>query len=81
MRVLVAGDRSYLGAVIVPFLQQAGHDVVGLNAGWYDGNDFGSPPAGYEQSTGDIRFVSPTISPVWIRSSISQRYPTIRWVT
>jgi nucleoside-diphosphate-sugar epimerase len=60
MRVLVAGDRGYLGAVIVPFPQQAGHDVVGLNASWYVGNDFRSPPAGYEQSTGDIRcFVQP----------------------
>ena len=59
MRVLVAGDRGYLGAVIVPFLQRAGHDVVGLDAGWYDGNDFGPPPAGYEQRTGDIRDVQP----------------------
>jgi nucleoside-diphosphate-sugar epimerase len=59
MRVLVAGDRGYLGAVIVPFIQQAGHDVVGLDAGWYDGNDFGPPPAGYERRTGDIRDVQP----------------------
>ena len=59
MRVLVAGDRGYLGAVIVPFLRQAGHDVVGLDAGWYDGCDFGVPPAGYEQRTGDIRDVHP----------------------
>jgi nucleoside-diphosphate-sugar epimerase len=57
MRVLVAGDRGYLGAVIVPFLQHASHDVVGLDAGWYDGCDFGPPPAGYEQRTGDIRDV------------------------
>ncbi|MGH8825501.1 MAG: NAD-dependent epimerase/dehydratase family protein [Jiangellaceae bacterium] len=59
MRVLVAGDRGYLGAVVVPFLQQAGHDVVGLDAGWYDGCDFGLPPSGYEQRTGDIRDVEP----------------------
>jgi nucleoside-diphosphate-sugar epimerase len=59
MRVLVAGDRGYLGAVIVPFLLQAGHDVVGLDAGWYDGCDFGQPPSSYEQRTGDIRDVHP----------------------
>jgi nucleoside-diphosphate-sugar epimerase len=59
MRVLVAGDRGYLGAVIVPFLRQAGHDVVGLDAGWYDGCDFGPQPSGYEQRTGDIRDVRP----------------------
>ena len=59
MRVLVAGDRGYLGAVIVPHLQQADHDVIGLDAGWYDGCDFGPPPSGYEQRTGDIRDVRP----------------------
>src|ERR687898_2611806 len=55
MRVLVAGDRGYLGAVVVPFLRQVGHDVVGLDAGWYDGCDFGPVPSGYEQRTRDIR--------------------------
>lgn len=55
MRVLVAGDRGYLGAVVVPFLRQAGTDVVGLDAGWYDGCDFGAMPRDYEQRTGDIR--------------------------
>lgn len=55
MRVLVDGDRGYIGAVMVPFLQQAGHEVVGLDVGWYDGCDFGSPPTDYEQRTGDIR--------------------------
>ena len=59
MRVLIAGDRGYLGAVIVPFLKQAGHDVVGLDAGWYDGCDFGPPLSGYEQRSGDIRDVNP----------------------
>jgi nucleoside-diphosphate-sugar epimerase len=59
MRVLVAGDRGYLGAVVVPFLQRAGHTVVGLDAGWYDGCDFGPVPTGYEQRTGDIRDVRP----------------------
>jgi len=55
MRVLVDGDRGYLGAVLVPVLQQAGHEVVGLDAGWYDGCDFGPQPDGYESRTGDIR--------------------------
>lgn len=55
MRVLVDGDRGYIGAVLVPLLQEAGHDVVGLDAGWYDGCDFGIPPSGYESRTGDVR--------------------------
>jgi nucleoside-diphosphate-sugar epimerase len=55
MRVLVAGDRGYLGAVITPLLRTAGHPVVGLDAGWYDGCDFGPVEFDYEQRTGDIR--------------------------
>ena len=55
MRVLVAGDRGYIGAVLVPMLLAAGHEVVGLDAGWYDGCDFGPQPGGYESRTGDIR--------------------------
>lgn len=39
MRVLVAGDRGNVGAVIGPFLQRAGHHVVGLDAGSSDGCD------------------------------------------
>jgi nucleoside-diphosphate-sugar epimerase len=55
MRVLVAGDRGYIGAVLVPLLRSAGHDVEGLDAGWYDGCDFGRTPGGYRSRTGDIR--------------------------
>ncbi len=57
MRLLVDGDRGYLGAAIVPMLRAKGHTVVGLDAGWYDGCDFGAQPIGYEQRTGDIRDV------------------------
>jgi nucleoside-diphosphate-sugar epimerase len=59
MRVLVDGDRGYIGAILVPLVQAAGHEVVGLDVGWYDGCDFGLQPAGYEQRTQDIRDVSP----------------------
>jgi nucleoside-diphosphate-sugar epimerase len=41
MRVLVAGDRGYIGAVMVPFLRAAGHDVDGLDLGLYEGCDLG----------------------------------------
>jgi nucleoside-diphosphate-sugar epimerase len=58
LRVLVDGDRGYIGAVLVPFVQAAGHEVVGLDVGWYDGCDFGPQPGGYEQRTGDIRDVT-----------------------
>ena len=45
MRVLVAGDRGYIGAVMVPLLSAAGHDVSGLDLGLYEGCDLGPTPA------------------------------------
>lgn len=44
MRVLVAGDRGYIGAVLVPLLRASGHEVDGLDTGLYEGCDFGPPP-------------------------------------
>ena len=44
MRVLVAGDRGYIGAVLVPFLRSAGHTVEGLDLGLYEGCDLGPAP-------------------------------------
>jgi nucleoside-diphosphate-sugar epimerase len=44
MRVLVAGDRGYIGAVLVPFLRAAGHDVDGFDLGLYEGCDLGPGP-------------------------------------
>jgi nucleoside-diphosphate-sugar epimerase len=41
MRVLVAGDRGYIGAVMVPFLRAAGHEVSGFDLGLYEGCDLG----------------------------------------
>jgi nucleoside-diphosphate-sugar epimerase len=46
MKVLVAGDRGYIGAVLVPFLHGAGHQVDGLDVGLYEGCDFGAGPGG-----------------------------------
>ena len=41
MKVLVAGDRGYIGSVLVPFLRAAGHHVDGLDLGLYEGCDLG----------------------------------------
>jgi nucleoside-diphosphate-sugar epimerase len=41
MRVLVTGSAGYIGAVLCPHLVARGHDVVGLDTGYYDGCDFG----------------------------------------
>lgn len=41
MRLLVTGHRGYIGAVLVPMLLEAGHDVTGLDTDLYAGCDFG----------------------------------------
>jgi nucleoside-diphosphate-sugar epimerase len=41
LRVLVAGDRGYIGTVLCPFLRAAGHKVDGLDLGLYEGCDLG----------------------------------------
>ncbi len=41
MRVLVTGHHGYIGAILVPLLLDAGHDVVGLDTYLYEGCDFG----------------------------------------
>jgi nucleoside-diphosphate-sugar epimerase len=46
MKILVAGDRGYIGAILVPFLRAAGHEVDGLDLGLYEGCDLGPGPEG-----------------------------------
>ena len=61
MKVLVAGDRGYIGVVLVPFLRNAGHEVIGLDLGLYEGCDLGPalPDAG-DRARMDMRDASPT---------------------
>ena len=35
MRVLVTGTEGYLGCLLAPLLMAEGHDVVGLDTGYY----------------------------------------------
>jgi nucleoside-diphosphate-sugar epimerase len=36
MRVLVTGHNGYIGSVMVPLLQAAGHEVTGLDTGFFE---------------------------------------------
>jgi nucleoside-diphosphate-sugar epimerase len=59
MRVLVAGDGGYIGAVLVPFFQSAGHEVDGLDLGLYEGCDLGpAKPGANSHGCVDMRDVT-----------------------
>ncbi len=57
MRVLVTGDRGYIGTRLVPVFEAAGHEVVGLDSGLFDGCDLGAPPQ-LDDRIRDIRDVT-----------------------
>jgi nucleoside-diphosphate-sugar epimerase len=59
VRVLVAGDRGYIGAVLVPFLRAAGHEVDGFDVGLYEGCDLGPIDSVADREPRDIRDASP----------------------
>ena len=60
MKILVAGDQGYIGAVLVPFLKNAGHQVEGLDLGLYDRCDFlGGPHPAPGQRPRDMRDILP----------------------
>jgi nucleoside-diphosphate-sugar epimerase len=59
MRVLVTGHQGYIGSVLVPMLQDAGHDVVGLDIGLFADGTLGPAPAEVKALRVDLRDVLP----------------------
>jgi nucleoside-diphosphate-sugar epimerase len=59
VRVLVTGHDGYIGAVLVPLFEAAGHEVVGLDIGLYRDCSFGQEPKLVRATTMDIRDVGP----------------------
>jgi nucleoside-diphosphate-sugar epimerase len=59
MRVLVTGHDGYIGSVLVPLFERAGHEVTGLDSYLYDGCLFGPDREPPPEIRKDIRDVEP----------------------
>ena len=57
MRVLITGSGGYIGAVLAPLVAGAGHDVLGFDAMFYEGCDFGDARVSVPTRRGDVRDV------------------------
>ncbi|PYM94883.1 MAG: NAD-dependent dehydratase [Candidatus Rokuibacteriota bacterium] len=55
MKVLVTGHTGYIGAVLVPMLRTAGHEVVGLDTEFFAGCDFSDGLAEVPTLRADLR--------------------------
>jgi len=55
----VTGHGGYIGVEMVSAFRAAGHDVVGLDTGYYDECDFVSPPDDIPELMVDLRDVEP----------------------
>jgi nucleoside-diphosphate-sugar epimerase len=58
MRVLITGHDGYIGAVMVPVMQAAGHEVVGLDTGFFEDCGTGVDYNGFAAARKDIRDVT-----------------------
>jgi len=59
VRVLLTGSEGYIGAVLRDQLLEGGHDVVGLDTGFFMDCDFGAPPTPIPLIQDDIRTLEP----------------------
>jgi nucleoside-diphosphate-sugar epimerase len=59
MKVLLTGDKGYIGSVAAPMLRDAGHEVVGLDTDLYAGCDFGQAAVAGAGLRKDLRDLTP----------------------
>lgn len=55
MRILLTGDKGYIGAVMAPLLTQEGHTVTGLDCDWFEHSAFGVMLSGVPSRKKDLR--------------------------
>ena len=58
MKALITGHRGYIGVEMIPALRAAGHEVVGLDTGYYDECDFVSSPDDIPTVSADLRDIT-----------------------
>ena len=58
MRIVVTGHHGYIGSVLVPMLQEAGHEVVGVDTFFFAGCDLAADPRPAAALHKDVRDVS-----------------------
>jgi nucleoside-diphosphate-sugar epimerase len=59
MRVLITGHNGYIGSVLAPIVQAAGHDVVGLDTFLFENSTFGKEGPSVDAMRMDLRDVGP----------------------
>ena len=59
MKVLVTGHLGYIGVEAVSIIRAAGHEVVGLDVGFFNECDFAAPPDQIPELAVDLRDVQP----------------------
>ena len=55
MRVLLTGDRGYIGSVLSKILLDSGYEVVGYDSGYFSENTLINLDQEYKKVTKDIR--------------------------
>src|SRR5258708_12804828 len=60
MRILVTGDKGYIGTVMVPLLIQEGYTVTGLDSDWFEQSAFSELPVKVVSRKKDLRDLEPS---------------------
>ncbi|PSO86082.1 MAG: NAD-dependent dehydratase [Cyanobacteria bacterium QH_9_48_43] len=60
MRILLTGQNGYIGALMVPMLRQAGHEVVGFNSELFERNFLHQGTQKLPQLTKELRHLTPS---------------------
>jgi len=55
MRILITGNKGYIGSIMVPMMKKEGHEIIGLDSDLFEACTFSEPVPNIECITKDIR--------------------------